>query len=140
MEQSSQNCTGLISMYALTSSSNWDWVMNFSTSQGDDPLLHELSLKSKENKFEDLRRRLAESILFILPDVLESAHVEKVDRCIDIWRRWKMFENDMIDRFDRFVESRKQDQPDTTLKKQKQKRNYEPLASGSEISVEAFED
>ena len=96
-------------------------------------ILHELSLKSKENEFEDLRRRLAESILFILPDVLESAPVEKVDRCVDIWRRWKIFENDMMDRFDRIVESRKQDQPETTLKKQKQKRNYEPLASGSEL-------
>ena len=70
-----------------------------------------------------MRRRLAESILFILPDVLESAPVEKVDGCVDIWRRWKIFENDMMDRFDRIVESRKQDQ----------KRNYEPLASGSEL-------
>ena len=89
-------------------------------------------------------RRLAESILFILPDVLDSAPVEKVDRCLNIWKRWHVFGNDMIARFDKVVKSRKQELSKTTLdneseinlrKQEKLKKRDEPLANES-VSVE----
>ena len=107
-------------------------------------ILHELSLKSSENKYQDMIRRLAESILFILPDVLDSAPVEKVDRCLNIWKRWHVFGNDMIAIFDKVVKSRKQELSKTTLdneseinlrKQEKLKKRDEPLANES-VSVE----